>query len=124
MMFCNIVGGVLSPLLANIYLNELDWFIAGKWEQLAEKERTRRRYHKTATSCFIVRYADDFIVMVQGTAELAHRLKAAVAEFLDQQLHLELSADKTLVTPMRYGVDFLGSTSAKVEEGGEEERVL
>ena len=101
-------GGIVSPLLANIYLNELDRFIAGKWELLPTKEQSRHRYHKTAPPCHLVRYADDFVVMVLGTREQAEHLKAAIAEFLWQELHLELSEAKTLITPSTEGLDFLG----------------
>jgi RNA-directed DNA polymerase len=100
-------------LLANIYLNELDWFIHQKWMGLEAKVRVGRRYHKTAVPCHITRYADDFVVMVKGTCEQAEQLKAEIAEFLQQELHLELSAEKTVITPVETGFDFLGFTIRK-----------
>ncbi len=101
-------GGIASPLFANIYLNELDQFIAAKWATLPDKEKQKRRYWKTALPCFIVRYADDFVVMVDGTMEQAAQLKVEIAAFLAEELHLELSEEKTLVTPVEQGIDFLG----------------
>jgi group II intron reverse transcriptase/maturase len=101
-------GGIVSPLLANIYLNELDTFIASKWHLLPNKEQQRQRRTGVARPCFLVRYADDFVVMVKGTEEQAKELKAEIAEFLWLELHLELSESKTLVTPATMGVDFLG----------------
>lgn len=101
-------GGIVSPLLANIYLNELDQFVAGKWAVLTNHERRKRRKHGTALPCFLVRYADDFVVMVSGTEQQARQLKAAIAEFLRSELQLELSEEKTLVTPVEKGLDFLG----------------
>ncbi len=101
-------GGVISPLLANIYLNELDQFIAAKWEALTETERKRHSYHKTGLRCFIVRYADDFVVLTKGEREEAEKLKAEIAQFLKEQLHLELSDEKTLITAVDQGFDFLG----------------
>lgn len=110
-------GGIVSPLLANIYLNDLDQFINAKWGALTERERAKRRYHKTALPCYIVRYADDFVVMVQGTLEQAEQLKREIAEFLAQELHLELSEGKTLVTSVGQGIDFLGFHIRKYPTG-------
>ena len=106
-------GGIVSPLLANIYLNELDQFIYQKWGGLEDKVKSWRFYHQTALPCFLVRYADDFVVLVKGTREQAEQLKAEIAEFLAQTLSLELSAEKTLVTPVEQGLDFLGFTIRK-----------
>jgi RNA-directed DNA polymerase len=110
-------GGIVSPLLANIYLNELDQFIAAKWAALTKAERLRRRSHRTALPCYLVRYADDFVVLAQGTMEQATQLKAEIATFLHQELHLELSAEKTLVTPVTTGFDFLGFHIKKYPDG-------
>jgi group II intron reverse transcriptase/maturase len=101
-------GGIVSPLLANIYLNELDQFIAAKWENLPIVVQNRHYYNKSALPCFIVRYADDFVITLRGTIEQAEQLKAEVADFLRQELHLELSGTKTLITPVEHGFDFLG----------------
>lgn len=108
-------GGIVSPLLANIYLNELDWFIASKWETVSVVERNRRRYHHAARPCFIVRYADDFVVLVIGTREQAEQLKVEIAEYLETELHLELSQEKTLVTSVDQGFDFLGFNIRKYQ---------
>jgi len=80
-------GGVISPLLANIVLNHLDW-------QLQE-----RGY------CF-VRYADDFVVLTQTTAQAEEAL-AFIAQTLEQ-LGLKLSPDKTRITTFAGGYSFLG----------------
>ena len=101
-------GGIVSPLLANIYLNELDWFVASKWETIGETERYRLFRNKKALPCYIVRYADDFVVLVRGTRDQAERLKAEIAEYLNCELYLELSEEKTLVTVVESGFDFLG----------------
>lgn len=100
-------GGIVSPLLANIYLNELDWFISAKFQDRPEKRR-RRLKAQGKPGCYIVRYADDFVILVQGTEEQAEELKADVARYLDRELHLELSQEKTLVTHADNGFDFLG----------------
>lgn len=108
-------GGIVSPLLANIYLNELDQYIAAKWEDIPDVERTRRRRKGEALPCYIVRYADDFVVLVHGTREQAEDLKAEIAAFLQNELHLELSAEKTLVTEVERGFDFLGFNIRKYQ---------
>ena len=58
--------------------------------------------------CFPIRYADDFIVLVNGTRQQAEAEKAALAERLRKTLRRELSAEKTRITPMTQSVDFLG----------------
>ena len=56
----------------------------------------------------MVRYADDFVVLVDGTREQAEAEKLALAEFLKTELRMELSMEKTGVTDVREGFDFLG----------------
>lgn len=83
-------GGVISPLVANIYLNELDWDL-----------------HSAGLR--FVRYADDAVVMCRDEAEL-ERAVMVVGETL-ARLGLELSGEKTRVVDMRGGsFDFLGFT--------------
>jgi len=100
-------GGILSPLLANIYLHELDrWW----WERYGNLSRTekakRRRGHEG--NFILTRYADDFIILCNGTKESAEQMKQDVKEFLWNELHLELSEEKTHVTHATEGFDFLG----------------
>lgn len=97
-------GGILSPLLGNIYLNELDWFVAHKYETIPTMWARRKQPY----GCFICRYADDFVLLVRGSREDAEALKAEVADFLRNALRLELSAEKTLITHVDDGFDFLG----------------
>jgi RNA-directed DNA polymerase len=80
-------GGVISPLLANIALNGLDW-----------------RLHDAGFR--FVRYADDFVVLCRSEAQVkeAHAL---VAEHLSG-IGLTLSAEKTKLTQFREGFAFLG----------------
>lgn len=101
-------GGIVSPLLSNVYLNELDQFIAARWDVLTDAEKNRQRRSKTEVPHYIVRYADDFVVMVHGTRADALRIKGEVADFLRDELHLELSEEKTFVTHVERGFDFLG----------------
>jgi RNA-directed DNA polymerase len=109
-------GGIASPLLANIYLNELDWYVHERWEGRSPSEKQRIKKNG-GIPCFIVRYANDFLMMVKGTREQAERLKAEVAEYLEFALSLELSDEKTLITSSERGFDFLGFNIRKYRTG-------
>lgn len=142
-------GSIISPILANIHLNELDVFIAqyaqtfrqgykrrinpaykkpldkrrGKQEWLKRNEHKISQEQKAAVKAEIdeinqylrtipyvdpmddgykrlvyVRYADDFLIGVIGSKVDAKQVKADVGQFIRQQLHLELSQEKTLIT--------------------------
>ena len=98
-------GGIISPLLANIYLHELDKYMERKMGT-TESRRTRR---KKGLSNFVhVRYADDFIVLCNGTKEQAEEKREELKTFLKTELGLELSMEKTKVTHMNDGFEFLG----------------
>jgi RNA-directed DNA polymerase len=101
-------GGILSPLLANVYLDELDRYVSQKFESLTQNARNWRAHHGQAVPCFIVRYADDFCVAVRGTREQAEALRQDIATFLRDHLKLDLSEEKTKVTHVDEGIDFLG----------------
>ena len=81
-------GGVASPLLANIALNILDWYL-----------------HEQGF-CF-VRYADDFVVLCQSEDKAKEAL-GLVQQFLSERLGLSLSPEKTKVTRFHEGFTFLG----------------
>lgn len=83
-------GGVISPLLANIVLNHLDWKL---------HERGYR----------FIRYADDFVVVCQ-TKQQAQEALDFVRDVLENNLGLSLSAEKTKITTYGKGYDFLGFT--------------
>lgn len=102
-------GGIVSPLLANIYLHELDVWMAANYTRLSRPEKCRRRRDHEGNA-FYVRYADDFVIAWNGTKAGAERLKAALAVFLREHLGLELSAEKTRITHATAGYDFLGFT--------------
>jgi RNA-directed DNA polymerase len=102
-------GGIISPLLANIYLHELDEWFHTHYTGLNYNEKNYRRKRKQGNA-FYLRYADDFIVAWNGTREGAEQLKAALAAFLKDHLGLELSAEKTSITHVSEGYDFLGFT--------------
>lgn len=102
-------GGIVSPLLANIYLHELDKWMDEKYTGLNYNEKNRRRRRKEGNA-FYVRYADDFVIAWNGTKEGAERLKAELGTFLCEHLGLQLSDEKTHITHVTEGYDFLGFT--------------
>jgi RNA-directed DNA polymerase len=99
-------GGVISPLLANVYLNEFDKWAEERWN-LDINERQRRRRHGQG-NYLLVRYADDFVVVSNDHIEGVRRGRNEIREYLATELHLELSEEKTKITHVNDGFDFLG----------------
>lgn len=101
-------GGILSPLLANIALSELDEHFAAQWQQAMGTSYQRQKRRAQGLGCWrLVRYADDFVVMVHGTRQVAESLKQQVAAVI-APLGLRLAAAKTHVVHLDEGFDFLG----------------
>jgi len=101
-------GGVISPLLANIYLNELDQYVYQQYDKLPYHKRRKRKKQIPPTPRTIVRYADDFVVLVRGSLKEAQKIKENLSRFLSEELHMNLSQEKTLITHIDQGFDFLG----------------
>ena len=84
-------GGIISPLLSNIVLNELDWWVASQWENIPTEanyikriypngtsDKSRQVYHLRKTKlkeCYIVRYADDFKATPHNSANKFSQIK-------------------------------------------------
>ncbi|MFZ0718454.1 group II intron reverse transcriptase/maturase [Mycobacterium sp.] len=103
-------GGILSPLLANIALSALDEHVMAPWQPggpMSTSGKRAYRRSKGRPTWRIVRYADDFVVLVHGTREDTEALREDVATML-APLGLRLSAAKTQVVHMADGFDFLG----------------
>jgi len=118
-------GGIISPLLANIVLNELDHWVESQWQ---DNPVTYKYFHKANPNgtlskssgynamrrstalkeMHIVRYADDFRILCR-TREAAENTKIAVTQWLEERLKLEVSHEKTrIVNVKRHYSDFLG----------------
>ena len=109
-------GGILSPLLANIALSVLDEHFTRKWEALGP-EWTRIKHRRAGGATMrLVRYADDFVVMVHGTRDDADALWDEVADVL-APMGLRLSVEKTRVsTSMRASTSWGGASSVAASE--------
>jgi group II intron reverse transcriptase/maturase len=99
-------GGIVSPLLANIYLHQLDRYMESKNLNLSNYERRKRRAQGKENLLY-VRYADDFVVLCNGTKAQTYAVKEELKQFLDS-IGLTLSEDKTEVTHITEGFNFLG----------------
>jgi len=99
-------GGIISPLLANIYLTELDRHME-RYTNLPKKEKTKRRQQRLSNYAY-VRYADDFVVLCNGTKAQAEGMREELYLFLKEILRLELSKEKTKITHINDGFKFLG----------------
>jgi group II intron reverse transcriptase/maturase len=99
-------GGIVSPLLANIYLHELDKYMESNHLNIPGWKRNRLR-KKGIGNFLYVRYADDFIVMCNGTKAQALEMKEELSEVLSA-MGLKLSEEKTKVTHITEGFKFLG----------------
>lgn len=100
-------GGILSPLLANIALSVLDEHFARKWEALGPSWQRAKRRRAGTPAMRLVRYADDFVVMVNGQRGDAEALWREVEDLL-APTGLSLSVEKTRVCHIDEGFDFLG----------------
>ena len=119
-------GGIISPLLANIVLNELDWWVDSQWFEnplgvqrgtvrqlnnrtvLDKSPGYRLMRHTRLKEMYIVRYADDFRIFCRNK-DSAERTLIAVSGWLKERLRLEVSPEKTRVVNLnkRYS-EFLG----------------
>jgi len=111
-------GGPLSPLLANIALSALDEHFGRQWqEQMGTDYRRTKRRKNGLGNWRLIRYADDFVVMVHGERRHAEALREEVAAVL-APLGLRLSLEKTRVVHIDEGFDFLGQNIRRQRKRG------
>lgn len=151
-------GGIVSPLLFNIYMFEFDKYVYNniilpgtayepkpqknlewqnlgytirtnlkKWQTSSKDDIAKEKYYKPYKAAqlkrltipsykietipkrkLFVRYADDWVLLLTGTHEEAQAIKSQIQTYLKQSLHLELSKEKTLITKLQDGINFLG----------------
>src|SRR5690606_22877909 len=101
-------GSILSPLLSNVALSVLDEHIAqGPGGPATTAYQRAKRRRQGLPNYRLSRYADDWCLMVSGTRDDAEALREEIAEVLST-MGLRLSQEKTLITHIDEGLDFLG----------------
>jgi group II intron reverse transcriptase/maturase len=116
-------GGICSPLLANVYLHQLDLFWWRKYGGLDQRDKERRRRAHRG-NCGLIRYADDWLLLTNGSKAEAYRLRDELQRFLAEELKLELAIEKTRVTHVNDGFDFLGFHVRRRVAGNDRPKVL
>jgi RNA-directed DNA polymerase len=116
-------GGILSPLLANVALSVLDEHFAEAWQAAGTSYQRFKRRQQGFATYRLVRYADDFVVLVAGTAAHAADLREEVAAVL-APMGLRLSEAKTKVCHIDEGFDFLGFRIQRRRKRGTAKRVV
>ncbi len=125
-------GGILSPLLSNVNLNEFDWWIHRQWESFPIKEilkstgkngcqnrsHENEKLKKTKLKpMYIVRYADDFKIFTNNKTN-ANKIYYAVEKWLAKRLKLPISEEKSSITNLKKREsDFLGFTLKAIKKG-------
>jgi len=130
-------GGILSPLLSNIVLNELDWWVSSQWETMpTRKNREYIKVDKNGNTVMdrsqkwamlremselkeihIVRYADDFKIFCRDY-DAARKTYSAVKSWLKERLSLEINEEKSGITNLEKNfMDFLGLKIRAVPKG-------
>lgn len=99
--------GILSPLLANIALSILDKHFAARWAKLGPYWTRSKHRQAGGVVMRLIRYADDFVILVVGQREDAEALRDEVSGVL-APMGLQLSEAKTRVCHIDEGFDFLG----------------
>ena len=84
------LGNLTSQFFANVYLNELDYFV---------KHRLKAKYY--------IRYVDDFVILHKSKEQL-DKWKEDINKFLREKLRLELHSDKSKIISLSRGIDFVG----------------
>ncbi|WML42227.1 group II intron reverse transcriptase/maturase [Neobacillus sp. OS1-2] len=117
-------GGILSPLLSNIVLNELDWWIHSQWNGLKTNHQyscsiaVNKALQKTnLKEMHIVRYADDFKIFCRTLTE-ARIIKEATTKWLKERLFLDISEEKSKIVNLKKNYsEFLGFKMKVVRKG-------
>lgn len=132
-------GGIISPLLSNIVLNELDWWITSQWVEMPTRHEYSGRIHANGTKdqskkyrelrktklkeCYIVRYADDFKIFCKKHSD-AVKLFEATKAWLKDRLGLDISPEKSKIVNLKHDYsDFLGFR-IKVHKGKDNKYVV
>jgi len=100
-------GAICSPVLANIYVHQLDRYWWTRYGSLDRKVKERRR-QASHGNCALIRSADDWLLLTNGSTQEAYRLREEMQAFLAEALQLALAVEKTHVTHVNDGCNCLG----------------
>ncbi|WP_205439415.1 group II intron reverse transcriptase/maturase [Halobacillus ihumii] len=117
-------GGILSPLLSNVVLNDLDQWVAGQWEFFpltktysSDDAKRRARKQTNLKQGYLIRYADDFKILCRD-GKTAQRWYHAVRLYLKERLKLDISPEKSQIVNLRKREsEFLGFTIRANKKG-------
>ena len=126
-------GGILSPLLSNIVLNELDWWVTSQWENIPTRYNYKCSVNKNGSKnkspifealrktqlkeMYIVRYADDFKIFCRKRSD-ADKVFIAVKQWLQDRLKLQISEEKSKVINLKkHYSEYLGFKLKAVKKG-------
>ena len=103
-------GGICSPVIANMALDGLERLLAAHFPKKGSPEKR--------TKVNLIRYADDFCITGASKELLEQEVRPLVEQFLSER-GLQLSSEKTVITQIEQGFDFLGQTVRKYQKGKE-----
>ncbi len=133
-------GGIISPLLSNVVLNELDWWIASQWENMPTKRQYYEQVHRNGSvnkdtkyralrtssnlkEMYSVRFADDFKIFTNNHADVV-RIFEATKQWLKDRLGLEISEEKSKVVCLRKNYsNFLGFKHKVIKRTGKKWKI-
>ncbi len=101
-------GGVISPMLANVALTAFDEYV---YQEFGSDWTNDGKTHKSSP---MIRYADDFVIVCESKTK-ALEIKKSIASYLKQQIGLTLSEEKTKISHIYNGFDFLGFSIRKYD---------
>ncbi len=104
-------GGIISPVLANMTLDGLEKLL---WNTFPHNTKRGGKYYNTQVN--FIRYADDFLITGRSKELLEQEVKPLVEQFMRER-GLQLSAEKTVITHIEEGFDFLGQNVRKYKAG-------
>ncbi|TCI24647.1 group II intron reverse transcriptase/maturase [Exiguobacterium sp. SH5S4] len=112
-------GSTISTLLANVYLNDFDHWVAKQWDEFETQHKGYRKDYKmkqlkktNLKQGYLIRYADDWVILTSSEEE-AIRWKKSCTSYLKRNLKIELSEEKTKITDLTkeravfVGIDFV-----------------
>ena len=104
-------GGCISPVIANMTLDGLETRL-----QEAFPQEVKRKDGRYASKVHLIRFADDFVITGRSKEQLENEVKPLVEQFMRER-GLQLSPEKTVITHIEEGFDFLGQNIRKYKTG-------